>query len=411
MTATHAPEAIAVPRRRLLGLILRHARTWALCGAVGLGALTAGCASEPDVPGVTDDTILIGMEGQVNSFSVDEENRGMHLVIQEVNDRGGIHGRRLEARAYPRAGGAAADEAVANARRLIEEDEVLLLFNFGGPQSVRVAELAMTRRVPLMFPHTALITQDGQRYVFTSYPRYQGESEVMWRYLTESRGFLRFGIVYADNVYGQFFRDRLAEYAQRDGRQLTGSMAVTDRVPGDLSAELAMVRAPHPEAVILALYPEQARAVMQAKAALDWTDVTMVSSGPLTDEQYLDVAGGQANGTLGFCYYPDPQTSDEPGVEAYRALMARSYPDRSLNRYSLYGYVFGRLVVEGLERAGRALTRESFIDAMESITDWDSGGILPPVSFSPTNHHAQRAGFLCELRNGRFEALTGWVEP
>jgi ABC-type branched-subunit amino acid transport system substrate-binding protein len=387
-------------------------RSGTTAALVVLALVASDCApSAPDPSGVTNDTILIGMEGQANSFSVDEENRGMHLAIRDVNDRGGIHGRRLEPRSYPRSGGAAADEAVANARRLLEEDRVFLLFNFGGPQSVRVAQLAMERKVPHLFPHTALITEDGQRYVFTSYPRYRGESEAMWRHLTGTRGFTRFAIVYADNVYGTFFRDRLAEYAERDGHQMTGSLAVSDRVPGDLSAELAMVRASRPEAVILALYPEQAQAVMRATAALGWADVTMVSSGPLTDEQYLDVDGGPAEGTIGFCHYPDPLSSDEPGVETYRALMARYYPDRPLNRYSLYGYVFGRLIVEGLERTGRELTRERFVDAMESIQGWDSGGILPAVSFSASNHHAQRAGYLCELRDGRFEAVTGWIEP
>ncbi len=91
--------------------------------------------------------------------------------------------------------------------------------------------------------------------------------------------------------------------------------------------------------------------------------------------------------------------------------MARHYPQHPLNRYSLYGYVFGRLVIEGLSRAGKNLTRESFVDAMETIRNWDSGGILPAVTFSKSNHHAQRAGFICELKEGKFQALTGWMEP
>ena len=91
--------------------------------------------------------------------------------------------------------------------------------------------------------------------------------------------------------------------------------------------------------------------------------------------------------------------------------MNRYYPDHPPNRYSLYGYVFGLLVVEGLKRTGSNLTRESFIDGMESIRDWGSGGILPAVSFSKTNHHAQRAGFICELEDGRFQLLTDWIEP
>ena len=61
--------------------------------------------------------------------------------------------------------------------------------------------------------------------------------------------------------------------------------------------------------------------------------------------------------------------------------------------------------------AGTALTRERFIDAMEGIVNWDAGGVLPNVSFSATNHHAQRAGFICEMQDGRLVALTDWIAP
>ncbi len=382
-------------------------------GCVWLVSLTIGaapCVSAQPVEGVSDDRILIGMEGPTGAFPIDEENLGMRLVVRQVNEAGGIHGRRVDIASYPRAGGGAIEEAVANAGRLIDEDRVFLLFNFGGPASVGVADLAMARGVPHLFPHTALVTLDGARYVFTSYPRYAGESDVMLAHLV-SAGAERIAVVHDVNVYGRFFRDRIEAGAGRFGYLLTGTHALDAREPGDLTEALRALRAANPDAVVLALYPAQARRVMEAKAALDWVDVTMVSSGPLTDEQYLNVAGGYAEGTLGFCHYPDPTVARVPGVETYRALMAQYQPGHPLNRYSLYGYVFGRLVVEGLSRVGRPLTRERFVDAMESIDGWESGGILPPVSFSDTDHHAQTAGFICELRDGRFQALTGWIEP
>ena len=95
----------------------------------------------------------------------------------------------------------------------------------------------------------------------------------------------------------------------------------------------------------------------------------------------------------------------------YRAALARLRPGRPVDRYTLYGYTFGRLVIAGVERAGRDLTRERFIDAMEGIVNWDAGGVMPAVSFSATNHHAQRAGFICEMKGGRLVALTDWIAP
>ena len=94
-----------------------------------------------------------------------------------------------------------------------------------------------------------------------------------------------------------------------------------------------------------------------------------------------------------------------PGVLFMVAHAGRTEP------LEIYGPAGTTYVIEGLRRAGPNPTRESFIDAMETIKDWDSGGILPPVSFSKTDHHAQRAGFVCELRDGRFAPLSGWITP
>jgi hypothetical protein len=137
----------------------------------------------------------------------------------------------------------------------------------------------------------------------------------------------------------------------------------------------------------------------------------MVSAGPLTDEASLTVPDGSSDGTLGFCHYPDPEQSPAPGVLRYRAAMARFHPGRRLDRYTLYGYTFGRLVVAGVEGTGRELTRERFIDAMEGLRNWDAGGVMPAVSFSAANHHAQSAGFICEMQGGRLVGLTGWIAP
>jgi ABC-type branched-subunit amino acid transport system substrate-binding protein len=380
-----------------------------VCSVAGAAA-ALGQAQSPG-RGVAAEPILIGIEGDTGSFSSDEENLGMRLVMADVNARGGIHGRRLEARGYPRKGGGATDESVENARRLVEDDGVFLLFNMGGPAAVRIAPYAMSRSVPYMFPHTALLTGDADRFVFTSFPRYPGETTAMLTHVATVLKATRIGVVYDPNEYGRYFRDRVVELAPTLGYRAAGTAAVTERKPRDLTGILRTLRESKPDAVVLALYPEQAQAVMKARAALGWKDVRMVATGPLTDEQYLQVEGGSAEGTIGFCLYPDPNHDDSPGVLDYRRLMARHYPGRPLNRYSLYGYVFGRLVVEGLERAGRDLSEGAFVAAMESIREWDSGGIIPPVTFSAANHHAQRAGFICELRDGRFQATTGWIAP
>jgi ABC-type branched-subunit amino acid transport system substrate-binding protein len=341
---------------------------------------------------------------------VDEENLGFRLVLRQVNDRGGVHGRKLVEKSYPR-GSDPVGDPVKNAKRLVEEDAVFLLFNFGGPASVPIGAFAMEARVPYLFPHTALLTLDAARYVFTSFPRFEGETRVVLRHLSLNLGAKRIGVIHDPNAYGSYFRDRARDLASEFSYEFVGSREIATREPATARKVTEELRALEPDAVILALYPAQARKVMEAKAELAWEKVRMVATGPLTDEQYLDVGGAASEGTFGFCHYPDPETSKGAGLDEYRALMRKYFPEKRFNRYSLYGYVFGKLMVEALERAGRELTREGFLDAMESIRDWDSGGILPRVSFGKADHHAQSAGFLCELVKGKFEARTDWIEP
>ncbi len=376
-----------------------------------LAFMLAANAAAADVPA---DSIVIGIEAPSPlSPSGTAENLGMRLVIRAVNDAGGINGRKLVERSYGRTqSGAAGDtEVMGHVARLADEDHVLLLWNHGGTASMQIAPFAMTHKLPYMFPHTGLVDTDDARYVFTSFPHYDGETRMMYRYLARDRGMKRIGILYDPNAYGRFFRDKLRALAVTDGYAVAGEEAVEQTLPTDLTAQMQRLRETKPDAIVMALYPPQAKRVMEAKARLDWKDVRMVSTGPLTDEEYLNVPGGYAEGTLGLCYYPDPNQSDAPGIAAYRRLMARYFPDEKLNRYSLYGYAFGQMVAEGLRRAGPNPSRESFIDAMETIKNWDSGGILPPVTFSKTNHHAQQAGFVCELRQSRFVPLGGWITP
>ena len=360
--------------------------------------------------GVTPTSVTFAIEDTVGSFSTDEENLGFRVAFHEANDAGGVHGRTIQWKGYPRKGGDAAAEAVANAKRLIEQDGAFALVNWGGPQSIALLAYAREQRVPYLFPHTALISSEGQRYLFTSFPRFEGEAAVMFPYLARERKLTRLGIVHDVNPYGQLFLERLRALASSGGYTVVGSVPVDSRDPGDLTAGLKRLVDAGAQAVVMALYPAQGKKVVEAKGALGWTG-TLVSAGPLTDEQLLTVPGGHADGTLGFCYYPDPDVSNEPGVARYRAAMTKYHPGKPRNRYSLYGYTFGRLIVEGLRRAGRDLTRERLVDALESIRAWDAGGVMPPVSFSSNDHHAQPAGFVCELKAGRFVPLSGWIEP
>ena len=136
----------------------------------------------------------------------------------------------------------------------------------------------------------------------------------------------------------------------------------------------------------------------------------MVSSGPLTDERYLALAGDAAEGVEGLSLWPDPVTSDLPGDEGVPGGTCRSYfPKNEVNRYSIVR-LLRRHALRGRRQARRprADARESLMTALESIKGWESG-ILPPITIG-ADHETQKQGFWVKVDKGSFKPITDWLK-
>ena len=133
---------------------------------------------------------------------------------------------------------------------MIDEDQVFALVNFSGPAIGDIAAYARAKRVPLMFPHTALVSSEGERYLFTSFPRFEGEAEVMFRYLAETRGLRRLAIAHDPNAYGLQFRDALHRHAARFGYHVVSAVPIDARKPAEFTTEFATLSGATPDAIV-----------------------------------------------------------------------------------------------------------------------------------------------------------------
>ena len=95
-------------------------------------------------------------------------------------------------------------------------------------------------------------------------------------------------------------------------------------------------------------------------------------------------------------------------MKLYREHMRRYFPQNEPNRYSMSGYFAAMLFAEGAKRAGRNLTRDSLMTALESVKGFDSG-ILPPITIGP-DHETQKQGFWVRVEKGSFKQLTDWLK-
>jgi branched-chain amino acid transport system substrate-binding protein len=386
------------------GSMIRRASLLLL--ALALGASPAAAQT----PGVSDTEIVIGGS---NSFSGPLAFTGEHitkygvdLYVKVINDAGGIHGRKVRTVYYD--DGYRPQDSVANTKKLVEQDRIFaIIIPQGSPPVVATLDYLEENKVPMLFPYQSSPVTRGKRWVLQGMTLSDRSSKMMIDYLAGQRKIKKFAALYQDDEYGKSFLTAFEKDLGRHGLKLVAAESVKRGVT-DVSAQVAKLQAAKPEVTFLVLVPGPGAQALKERQKIGWTDTLMVSTGPLTDERYLALAGEAAEGVEGLSLWPDPVTSDLPGVKLYREHMQKYYPNTEVNRYSLAGYFAAMLFAEGAKRAGRNLTRESLVTALESIKGYESG-ILPPITIGP-DHETQKQGFWVRVEKGRFKPMTDWLK-
>lgn len=390
---------------------MRKSRHLITCGLIALLACFIGANQSDAEMGVTDTSVLVGCS---NSFSgplvypgTQLVNNGLEAYFGHINAQGGVNGRKILGQYYD--DGYKPQNAVANTKRLVEQDKVFAILSSQGTSPVGATiKYLMENKVPLLFPFYGDVTP-GERYIFNSFTRYPTQSELVITWLLKVKGFKRIGILYQDDAYGYTFRDPGQEMLAKFGLKWAAAESYK-RGAVDLSAQVAKLHQAKLDACLLVATPPPGAAFLKEVHKQGWKETKIISSGPLTDEKYINLSGGVGEGVWGLSLWPDPVNSNDPSVVEYREIVEKYGKDRDKtpNRYSLFGYFYAKLFVEGLKRAGSNLTRESYIAALEGIKDWENG-MIPAVSFSKTDHLAQDSGFMVEVQQGVFRPISGWL--
>lgn len=360
--------------------------------------------------GVSDTEIVLGCSNSFSgplAFTGEQATRfGVDLYFKAINETGGILGRKVRTVYYD--DGYRPQDAAANTKKLVEQDGIFaVIAPQGTPPVVATLDYLEAQKVPLLFPFQGSPITRGRKFVFSGMTLYDRQSRMMIDYLAGQRKHKRFAVLYQDDEYGKAFLTAFQNDLGRYQLKLASTEPVK-RGATDVSAQIAKLQAARPEVTFLVLTPGPGAQALKERQKIGWVDTIMVSSGPLTDERYLALAGDAAEGVEGLSLWPDPVMSDLPGVRRYRDDMQKYFPKNEPNRYSLSGYFAAMLFTEGAKRAGKALTREALVGGLESLKNWESG-ILPPVTIGP-DHETQKQGFFVRVEKGRFKALTDWLK-
>ena len=200
-----------VERRRIPELPLRYALiALALSIAFSTGR---PAAAEEDVPGVTDDRILVGMTNDLTgplAFIGQQSSAGARLYLQHINEQGGVHGRRIELLVED--DGYQPARTVAAFRKLLDRDRVFCFVgNMGSSTTMATLPLVERERVPVVMPlnYNSRMSTPHKRYIFALDPNYPIQSWIMVKYIAEvekKQGEAespRLAVIYQDDDYGR----------------------------------------------------------------------------------------------------------------------------------------------------------------------------------------------------------------
>jgi len=351
--------------------------------------------------GVSDREIVVG---QFAAFSGPAAQLGQRLNVgiqayfKAVNEQGGVNGRTL--RLVTRDDGYEPDRAVAAVKALIEQDQVFALVGaVGTPTGLAAVPVLTAAKVPLvgMFTGAQSLREPFNRYVFHVRASYFDETERIVQHLT-TLGMKKIAVFYQNDAYGKAGLEGVTRALER--RQLKPAATATfERNSVDVAAALQGILPAQPEAVVqIGAYKACAEFIKQARArgyGGQFFNVSFVGSKALADE-----LGPAGMGVVISQVVPFPYTPSLPVVREYQQRMKEA-GQTELDFSSMEGYLIAKVFVEGLKRAGRNLTREGLIAALESMKDVNLGGF--EISYSPKDHSGSKYTDLTIIgRDGRF---------
>jgi len=386
-----------------------------ICFVMALGLLLALPASAQDLRGITSNSVKVGViadtTGPVAEFGRYLLN-GYSDLFRYYNEKGGIHGRKIilahEDDQYK------IPLAIAAFEKLVFKEKVLGLLHLGGSaQAMALMPKVEAEKVPSI-PSGVLkpMYEPYKRYFFVYGSKYSSQIEVCIDYVVNDlkAKHPKVGFVYWPLEWGKAMvragRDRLKAY----GVESVGDVELPIGTVDPSSQVLAMKKAGAEYVGIICLGNA---AINFIKAAEKFNYFpTYLTSTWCADDLVI-----QAVGSAGKNYYSGSifgsWHEDCPGGKEVRAIAKKYGSSPKLKSLYIQGYTAGMIFLEGLKRAGRDLTVEKFTDALETLRNFDCGGMLSPMTYTSKAHDPSKYSKIlkADVKKKILVPATGWVEP
>ncbi len=367
-------------------------------------------ASAQQSRGVSDAEILVGQWGPQTGPAAPwgAVARGSGLFFKILNEEGGIHGRKFKYFLRDDAYQPAKTKAIA--KEFIEQIGVFAVVGgVGAGPGMAVRDDLMENKIIWVGPATGIYNwiQPFQRYLFAAYTLYDDEAYNLTGYLYEKLGFNKIAAFYQNDDYGKQGIMGVERYLKDKKINLVAKVSaeVTDR---DLSTHALKLKDSGAQAIVMWCMPTHAALILGETAKIgykpQWATSNTLSDSPMMLQITKGLWAGMINSN--FAELPD---STHPLMVKYREWHKKLEPQERWGVFYYAGIMFAEPLVEGIRRAGRNLTTENLVKAMETLKDWK--GIGGPISYSATERQGAKHVFYGKVRpDGTVERLTDWIK-
>jgi branched-chain amino acid transport system substrate-binding protein len=324
-----------------------------------------------------------------------------------INDAGGVDGRKLKLLAYDDSYDPAKTEACFN--RLLEQKVFALGFFVGTPTAVKYLPMAESNKIPVvgLFTGAQTLYVPMRHWVINVRASYFDETREQIDGLWGTLGYKKIGVIYPEDAFGAAVLEGVKAALKAHGAEPI-AVASYQRQTAQVGGAIDTVKAANPDAVVVVGPSNTVAPILKQSHARGWKPLFLTVSFVGTDELITE-AGPDADGTVITQVVPPYYLTDFKTVALYRHTLAKFFPTAQPNFVSLEGFVDAMVLVEGLKRAGKDLTREGLIRGIESIHELDIGlGPKLKLDYSAKDHKGFDNVLPTVIRGGRAVPFTDW---
>ncbi|WP_420968385.1 ABC transporter substrate-binding protein [Bradyrhizobium sp. B120] len=391
-----------------------HLRLGAISAALALLAATTSpsVAQKKYDIGASDSEIKIGnimpYSGAASAYGVIGKTE--EAYFRKINAEGGINGRKVTYISYDDA--YTPPKTVEQARKLVESDEVLLIFNsLGTPPNSAIQKYMNQKKVPQLFVATgATKWNDPREFPWTMgwQPNYQSESIIYAKYILKNKPDAKIAVLYQNDDYG---KDYLKGFKDGLGTKAASMIVAEDSyevTEPTIDSHIVRLKASGADVFFNITTPKFAAQAIKKNAELNWHPLHFLNNVSGSIGSVIRPAGFEnAQDIISSQYFKDPtdpQWKTDKAMIAWNEFLDKYYPEANRADASvMYAYIVSQGLVHVLKACGDDLTRENVMKQAASIRDYEPGGLLPGVK---VNTSATDFAPLSQLQLIRFKGQT-----